>query len=514
MDRDSHRQWSTTGWDCRAVGLCAVGVVATLPADDTPVHSRGRRSPLESDEVEFLPFPRGWGGQQPDDDIIPVVPIPDEFVAEDIPEDEETPSDEEEGADEIVLPKDDKPSPRRSRKTKSRRTSNPPTKKTPIRKKTRKETGRRQSCRQTGGQARRAAPCPQPAGAALRETVSRTPPARPEQGGREEARSRDSRRRNDSQKAQDTHGPRSAHRPRRRKLQWLSSAEQSVAEGDWNEAVKWYQQILDHADDALHKPDNGDWLPLKRFVRRTIATGPSALRETYRTQFDGLAKRLWDDANRRGDETELARLAASYFPTEAGQLAANRVGTLALDRGEMALAARWFDELWSTRAVLTRDRKWRLKALVALDRAKLDSAKEVLAALAEEGPPPPATNDAAKRPGSAAWLAELSAGWPAWSAPVLTDWLVPFGDAGRTAGVEGGDPLLIPRWSSALTDSHPVREQVEHLVQSLQDQDLPTLPAAHTLLVNGRIAFRTLAGSAYSTPTRGVAVADGRRAAS
>ena len=468
------------------LGLVLCGVGVTLPADETPAPRADGEAAPESDEVEFLPFPPGVGPGSPDDDIIPVVPIPDEFVTEDLPETEETPSDQDDG-DEIKPAKDDKDKPAAEEK--------PAEKKTVDKKDAEKKDADKKPVADQPAVKPNTRPVPpNPLGRLFEKLFPAAPQPAPNKGGAKkpgpatpaaETAPRKA-------KARTVPDPRVAHD--RRKLQWLSSAEQSVAEGDWNEAVKWYQQILDHADDALHKLDNGDWLPLKRFVRRTIATGPSALRETYRTQFDGLAKRLWDDANRRGDEAELARLAAAYFPTEAGQWAANRVGTLALDRGEMALAARWFDELWSTRAALTRDRKWRLKALVALDRAKHDAAKEVLAALAEGGPPPPAANDPAKAPGSAAWLAELSARWPAWSAPVLSDWLVPFGDAGRTAGVEGGDPLLIPRWSSALTDSHPVREQVEHLVQSLQDQDLPTLPAAHTLLVDGRIAFRTLAG--------------------
>jgi outer membrane protein assembly factor BamB len=477
--------------------LC--GAAATLPADETPLPATEPTGESPADEVEFLPFPPGVGPGSPDDDVIPVVPIPDEEpVADDLAAlDDEGVSEDEEPADEV----DAKDAPAKD-------TPDPADKAQPAPKKNGDEENGDGKKADAPAKAGDKPPAPNPLGKLFDKLFPPAakpvpPPAAPKGQGVKPGQAKPvpgkqgeapvvqpTLRKPKSRTVPDT---RVAHD--RRKLQWLSSAELSVQEGDWNEAVKWYQQILDNPDDALHRLDNGDWMSLKRFVRRELANAPTALREAYRTQYEGLARRMWDDATRRGDEAELARLAATYFPTEAAQAAANRVGTQALDRGEMVLAARWFDELWTTRSPLTRDRKWRLKALVALDRARLDSAKEVLVALAEPpGTPAAATSPAPRTPGTTEWLADLTARWPAWSAPVLTDWLVPFGDAGRTAVVEGGDPLLIPRWSSPLTDSHPVKEQVEHLVQSLQDQDHPTLPAAHALLVDGRIAFRTLAG--------------------
>jgi hypothetical protein len=49
--------------------------------------------------------------------------------------------------------------------------------------------------------------------------------------------------------------------------------------------------------------------------------------------------------------------------------AANRLGSLHLDRGEFALAARWFAALWQSKTSVTRDVLWRAKAAYALKQA-------------------------------------------------------------------------------------------------------------------------------------------------
>src|SRR4029077_8903701 len=91
--------------------------------------------------------------------------------------------------------------------------------------------------------------------------------------------------------------------------------------------------------------------------------------EQYRVQFGGLARQLLAEALRSGDLAAFGRVARTYFHTDSGYDAANRLGSLHLDRGEFALAAHWFAALWQAHASITKDPLWRAKAAYALKQA-------------------------------------------------------------------------------------------------------------------------------------------------
>ncbi|MGE5193274.1 MAG: PQQ-binding-like beta-propeller repeat protein, partial [Deltaproteobacteria bacterium] len=76
----------------------------------------------------------------------------------------------------------------------------------------------------------------------------------------------------------------------------------------------------------------------------------------------------------------------------------------------------------------------------------------------------------------------------------LSDWPVFFGTPRRTGVATGGEPLLLPRWRLAATDSHPVQAQIEHLIEDLADQGSPALPMLFPTMVGGKVVFRTLHG--------------------
>ncbi len=157
------------------------------------------------------------------------------------------------------------------------------------------------------------------------------------------------------------------------------------------------------------------------------------------------------------------------------------------------LAAYWYRELWLARAPITRTAKWRLRAAVALERAKQGTlALEILDAASEAGEARP--GKLVNSESASAWLTTLARSLPAWSASQLTDWPVPFGNASRSAHARGGDPLLVPLWKSPITTNRAALEQIEQIVQSLQDQATPTLLAGHVLATRGKVIQRTLSG--------------------
>lgn len=276
----------------------------------------------------------------------------------------------------------------------------------------------------------------------------------------------------------------------RKAIQWNDQAEEAIGRGAWAEGAKLYQQVLDRSDDTFYRTRGGEWIPLRRHVHRSLSQGPTGLREAYETEVGGLAARLLKEGVDSNDERILGLVASRYFSTAAGFDAANRLASLAFDRGHSVAAAWWYRELWEARAPVTRTPKWRQRAAVALERANQgELARSILADSSDPGTgSPPGTN------ASSAWLDTLVKSIPAWSASQLADWPVPFGNASRSAHVRGGEPLLVPLWKSPITTNRTVLEQIEQIVQSLHDQSNPTLVAGHVLAARGKIIHRTLSG--------------------
>ncbi len=69
-----------------------------------------------------------------------------------------------------------------------------------------------------------------------------------------------------------------------------------------------------------------------------------------------------------------------------------------------------------------------------------------------------------------------------------------YGSPRRTGVAVGGEPLLLPRWKIATTDRHPLRTQIEHLVEDLADHGTTPLPLSFPTMVAGKVVLRTLHG--------------------
>jgi outer membrane protein assembly factor BamB len=270
---------------------------------------------------------------------------------------------------------------------------------------------------------------------------------------------------------------------------WMRKAIGHIQAGEWKAALDLLQKISELPEDTLFRTDAGKWVSLRGEAQRLRGDAPADLMEQYRVQFGGLARQLFAEAQRTGDLAGFGRVAATYFHTEAGYDAANRLGSLHLDRGEFALAAHWFAVLWQARASVTRDPLWRAKAAFALKLAgQLELSHEVFDEQAAAS-----ASLAGRSHESAKWLAAA----PRVAGPgeaTLSDWPVFFGTPRRTGVAAGGEPLLLPRWHLAATDSHPVQAQIEHLLEDLADQSSPALPMLFPTMVRGKVVFRTLHG--------------------
>jgi outer membrane protein assembly factor BamB len=279
----------------------------------------------------------------------------------------------------------------------------------------------------------------------------------------------------------------------------LRKALAAIAEAKWNEALELLQKVALLPEDTLYRTETGKdqdgvkWISMHDEAQRLIGTAPAESLKQYRAQYGGLARQLLADANQSGDPADFGRLARSYFHTEAGYEAANRIGSLHLDRSELALAARWFSALWQARPALSQSPLWRAKAALALlQTGQNELAREIFDVSTADVP----TTAAALGGGSRAanrWLASAPQ-LPGPTEVPLTEWPMFFGTPRRTGVALGGEPLLLPRWRVAMSDRQPVRAQIEHLLEDLSEQGSHPLPLIFPTMVAGRIVFRTLHG--------------------
>jgi outer membrane protein assembly factor BamB len=275
----------------------------------------------------------------------------------------------------------------------------------------------------------------------------------------------------------------------RRAADWLIKAQASIKAGQWKPAFDLLQKVTDLQEDSLYKGETGAWVSIRAEADRLRGQAPAELLEEYRVQFGGLARQLLAEAQRTGDLSAFGRVAKGYFHTEAGYDAANRLGSLHLDRAEYALAARWFAALWQAQAPVTREASWRAKAAFAVGA----SGQAELGAQISANSNSAAVELGGQRQDPGKWL---QAARPA-VAPLETaraDWPMFYGNARRTAVAAGGEPLLLPRWRLPISDSEPVRAQIEQLLEDLADAGTQPMPLLFPVLVNGMVAVRTLHG--------------------
>ncbi|HEV3021655.1 MAG TPA: PQQ-binding-like beta-propeller repeat protein, partial [Pirellulales bacterium] len=273
---------------------------------------------------------------------------------------------------------------------------------------------------------------------------------------------------------------------------WMRKALAHIKSGQWKDALELLQKIVDLPEDTLHRTEAGTWVSLRTESQRLFGTAPAEMLDAYRVQFGGLARQLLAEAMRTGDLAAFGRVAQKYFHTEAGYEAADRLGSLHFDRGEFPLAAHWFAALWQARAPVTRHPLWRSKAAFAMQQAgQAELSREIF-----DNSPATATASVilgGQSREAGAWLASTrKVRRPEETA--LTEWPVFYGTSRRTGFATGGEPLLLPRWRLATTESHPVRMQIEHLIEDLADQGTTPLPMLFPTMVGGKVVFRTLHG--------------------
>ena len=280
----------------------------------------------------------------------------------------------------------------------------------------------------------------------------------------------------------------------------LEDAAEHAGNERWDFAVQLLQQVMEHPHDTLWRRDDGTWVSLRTEAESRLGRlGPDGLRE-YRVQYADVATQSLAEKGGLGDIEACLQVADRYFHTETGYLAANAVAGAYFDRSEYGLAAPWFVRLWEFAAPVTESQEWQVRAAYCLMKAgRPQAAESLLDALAEN---PPVGLALPLSPGMTAdeWLAQQGAAEFA-PTPLLRDWPMIHGTASHVGTTEGGEPLLLERWSEPLTYRHAVELEIDELLLDMSDNGRAGIPALFPIVVDGKVAFRTL---------RGLAVADVR----
>jgi len=272
----------------------------------------------------------------------------------------------------------------------------------------------------------------------------------------------------------------------------LRRAESLVKDGQFDAAMALVQRLLDRQQDSLIRNEHDEWVSVRQQANHLLGKFPREFRESYKLKYGSAARDLLEEGLKSGNLKTLADVATRYFHTEAGIEAARKLAAIYLDRGEYGIAARWFARVLEAEQPDGGDPKWLLQAAYAFRRAgdlpesqRLLKRVDTLVAdnsLVLGGRP--------VRP--AEWLNAFKAA--SGGNRQVPEWWTLFGTPSRTGTVDGGDPLLLSRWSQPTTHSHIVRRHIDRLLEALTDNRRAVVPAAIPLTVGGKVVFRTLRG--------------------
>ncbi|MEO1996839.1 MAG: hypothetical protein ABGZ17_16360, partial [Planctomycetaceae bacterium] len=246
----------------------------------------------------------------------------------------------------------------------------------------------------------------------------------------------------------------------------LRSVQQQIDAQRWQQALEILQKILERSDDSLVRTQGGRSLSVRVVANRLLGGLNQELLKNYRLQHGGRAEQLLAEAQQNGDPQLLVRVATLYFHTSAGYQAANHLGSLHFDRGEFAMASKWYLQLLTAKTDHVANPTWRLKAAVALREAgHRKQSLQLLERVSES----PTIELGGQTVDSKAWFQSLKPLSLQSDLP-LDDWGMLYGSASRTGTAQGSDPVLLPRWSHPLTRNEDLSGQISDLMQDLTDE--------------------------------------------
>ncbi|HLA85841.1 MAG TPA: PQQ-binding-like beta-propeller repeat protein [Thermoguttaceae bacterium] len=255
-------------------------------------------------------------------------------------------------------------------------------------------------------------------------------------------------------------------RPERTLVRQLNNARQLIDRRRFGEAFRCLDVILRSSEDYLFPPDESkplQLLSLQSEAHRLLGNLGGEGRDLYELQYGSQARQMLDKAVRRRDGELLEEVSRRFFHTAAGAEATFLRGLDNYDHGKPLEAALTLQRLRNETSSADRFEPVLSLALAACWRqaGQPDRANDVLRDLKRRRP-----NKSVLVAGREQSLATSGPNaLPPWLAADIAissegddsrgRWLMPRGNAARTATLRASRPLLIPVWEVPTTD-HPL----------------------------------------------------------
>ncbi|HEV3340707.1 MAG TPA: PQQ-binding-like beta-propeller repeat protein [Pirellulales bacterium] len=107
----------------------------------------------------------------------------------------------------------------------------------------------------------------------------------------------------------------------------------------WERAFKALEKVQQADPNALTPSGDGLYMPTRRVLRHALAELPPAGKQAYRLFHDADAKALFAQAQGKDEVEKLRKVFNDYFITSVGDSAADRLGDIYFEQGEMDRAA-------------------------------------------------------------------------------------------------------------------------------------------------------------------------------
>lgn len=126
----------------------------------------------------------------------------------------------------------------------------------------------------------------------------------------------------------------------------------------WERAFKALEKVQEADPNALTPSTDGLYMPTRLVVRQALAELPPAGKQAYRLFHDADAKALYDQAQGKDEVEKLRKVFTDHFITSVGDAAADRLGDIYFEQGEMAKAAECWQAVvrWCPESALPRVR--------------------------------------------------------------------------------------------------------------------------------------------------------------
>ena len=108
-----------------------------------------------------------------------------------------------------------------------------------------------------------------------------------------------------------------------------------VGRKQWEKAFKHLEKVFSSTSDGLVLTADGIMLPSRMIAREALLELPAPGQDAYRLFCDAEAKKLLDQAQGKEELTKLSQIFSRYLVTSAGDVAADKLGDLHFEAGEL-----------------------------------------------------------------------------------------------------------------------------------------------------------------------------------